>query len=210
MNTLVKSFYPLILGILAWSACGSPEVAETPTAQDIWQHRLRKDRDFVESNSSPLPDRLKKDFEGLSYFPIDSGYRFRLGLREHAEKDTFRIITSSGAERLAEKYGYFDFTMASRACTLHVYKLLDIQDKFPNYLFVPFMDATTGKDSYGGGRYLDLEIADSGIYDLDFNLAYNPSCAYGKAGYNCPIPPAENHLTVAIKAGEKYDPGRYH
>ena len=199
-----------MLGILAWFACGSSEVAETPESQDILQHRLQKDREFVESTNSPLPDRLKKDFDGLSYFPVDPRYHFQLGLQEYKEKSTFRIVTSSGVERMAEKYGYFDFTMESRACTLHVYKLLDIQDQFPNYLFVPFMDATTGKDSYGGGRYLDLEIADSGIYDLDFNLAYNPSCAYGKAGYNCPIPPDENRLEVAIKAGEKYDPERYH
>ncbi len=102
------------------------------------------------------------------------------------------------------KYGYFKFKVDSSQCVLQVYKLLDIQSNYPNYLFVPFLDATTGKESYAGGRYLDFEENDSGIYTLDFNLAYNPSCAYGKAGYNCPIPPVENRLNVAIYTGERY------
>ncbi|MFQ5676033.1 MAG: DUF1684 domain-containing protein, partial [bacterium] len=87
---------------------------------------------------------------------------------------------------------------------LQVYKLLDVQSKYPGYLFIPFRDVTTGTESYPGGRYLDLQENDSQIYTLDFNLAYNPSCAYGKDGYSCPLPPAENTLDVAVLAGEKY------
>ncbi|MFQ5824429.1 MAG: DUF1684 domain-containing protein [bacterium] len=169
----------------------------------IQKHRIEKNQFFKNSENSPLPKTHKKDFQGLSYFTIDLKYRFEVTLHKYKEKKTTRIITSAGTLRNAVKYGYFEFKMEGKKCKLQVYKMLDIQDKFPNYLFVPFMDVTTGKESYSGGRYIDLEEIHSGIYILDFNMAYNPSCAYGKEGYACPIPPVENKLDVEIRAGEK-------
>jgi len=176
----------------------------------IKAHRRAKDRAFKSGPQSPLPESHKSNFEGLDYYPVDSKYRFRLPLHEYDDKKVFKIVTSTGMQRDAEKYGYFTFELDGQPCTLQVYKLLDVQSQYPGYLFVPFMDETTGKETYSGGRYLDLRLNESGIYELDFNLAYNPSCAYGKDGYNCPIPPAENKLPVPIRAGEKmYGAGKH-
>jgi len=195
----------ILLVFLASFGCQeSGQNSENDFVIQIEKHRTEKDVSFKISEDSPIPDERKIEFQGLSYFPVDLDYRFQVSLHRHSQKETFKIVTSSGMLRETMKYGYFKFDADGRECVLQVYKLLDIQSEYPNYLFVPFLDTTTGKESYQGGRYLDFEENDSGIYTLDFNLAYNPSCAYGKPGYNCPIPPAENKLDVAIPAGEKY------
>ncbi|MFQ5769862.1 MAG: DUF1684 domain-containing protein [bacterium] len=199
--TKIRLIFFSVLFLL--TGCYDSDLDKVKIVNQIQKYRMEKDLSFKISVTSPIPDDHKKNFQGLNYFPIDLKYRFQAPLRLYHEKKTFKIVTSSGLQRDAQKYGYFEFEMKGKDCILQVYKLLDIQEKYPDYLFVPFMDATTGKESYPAGRYLDFQENDSGIYDLDFNLAYNPSCAYGKAGYNCPIPPAENRLEVAIKAGEK-------
>ncbi|MFQ5863848.1 MAG: DUF1684 domain-containing protein [bacterium] len=176
---------------------------ESKIYYQIQKHRIEKDRLFRKSDSSPLPGKDKKQFQGLKYYPIDLKYRFEVTLHKYEEAKTIKIITSVGTLRDALKYGYFQFNMEGKECKLQVYKMLDVQGKFPNYLFVPFMDVTTGKGSYSGGRYIDLVENDSGVYILDFNMAYNPYCAYGKEGYVCPIPPVENRLDVEVRAGEK-------
>jgi len=194
----------ILLFLLCFSCQEPPPVGEIDFVAQIEKHRREKDASFKISEDSPIPDEPKTKFQGLSYFAIDLNYRFQVRLHRYSQKETFEIVTSSGMLRETMKYGYFKFETDNSECVLQVYKLLDIQSNYPNYLFVPFLDATTGKESYPGGRYLDFEENDSGIYTLDFNLAYNPSCAYGKAGYNCPIPPAENRLNVAIYTGERY------
>jgi hypothetical protein len=194
----------ILLFLLCFSCQEPPPVGEIDFVAQIEKHRREKDASFKISEDSPIPDEPKTEFQGLSYFPIDLNYRFQVRLHRYSQKETFEIVTSSGMLRETMKYGYFKFETDNSECVLQVYKLLDLQSEYPNYLFVPFLDATTGKGSYPGGRYLDFEENDFGIYTLDFNLAYNPSCAYGKAGYNCPIPPAENRLDVAVQAGERY------
>lgn len=112
-------------------------------------------------------------------------------------------MASDGRLRPARIVGYFEFTVDSTKCRLYTYKLHDVEKKYPKLLFIPFTDGTSNRESYGGGRYLDLTEQDHDEYVLDFNLAYNPSCAYGKTTFSCPIPPLENHLRVRIEAGEK-------
>lgn len=196
-----------VLVLAALSCQSSTPKVENPIVGDIEHLRREKDQSYKNDADSPIPDDKKANFKGLSYFPIDLKYRFELPLQKNATPDTFRILTSTGVERDAIKYGYFAFEIDAQPCTLQVYQLLDIQSKYPDYLFLPFLDATSGKESYGGGRYLDFEENDSDVYTVDFNAAYNPLCAYGKTGYRCPIPPAENRLPVAIRAGEKYFSG---
>ncbi len=193
----------ILLFLLCFSCQEPPPVGEIDFVAQIEKHRREKDASFKISEDSPIPDERKTKFQGLSYFAIDLNYRFQVRLHRYSQKETFEIVTSSGMLRETMKYGYFKFETGNSECVLQVYKLLDIQSNYPNYLFVPFLDATTGKESYPGGRYMDFEENHSGIYTFDFNLAYNPSCAYGKAGYNCPIPPAENRLNVAIYTGER-------
>lgn len=114
--------------------------------------------------------------------------------------------TYSGVKKTYVKYGTLRFRLNGRKQSLNVYRSLSLQAnaKYKDYLFIPFKDKTNGMISYGGGRYLDLKTTDlkDNTYTLDFNKAYNPYCAYSD-GFNCPIPPAANHLAIEIKAGEK-------
>jgi len=114
-----------------------------------------------------------------------------------------RLATNTGEQRDALRYGFFEFTVDGQACRLQAYRTSD-EGETP-HLFIPFRDATSGKETYAAGRYLELPENTSGVYDLDFNLAFNPYCAYG-GDYSCPFPPPENHLKVAIRAGEKNYP----
>jgi len=117
------------------------------------------------------------------------------------------MTTNTGEIREALRYGYFELRLEGRDLHLHVYRMEDSSNPGKPNLFIPFRDATSGKETYGAGRYLDLAENTSGHYDLDFNLAYNPYCAYG-GDFICPVPPEENRLPVAIRAGEKvYSPG---
>ncbi len=188
------------------SCAEQPDANPELIAAEIEQQRAQKDGAFKSSPTSPIPKKDKVHFTGLAYYPVNLAYRFHLKLNKYREPKPITIITSTGMQREAEKYGYFEFEMAGEPCKLTVYRLLDIQSRFPGHLFVPFTDATTGKETYSGGRYIDLQQNPSGRYDLDFNVAYSPSCAYGKAGYNCPVPPPENRLGVSILAGEKKYP----
>ncbi len=169
----------------------------------IEQFRADKDKAFKLEATSPIPEPEKSAFSGLSYYPPDPGYRYTLSINKYDDQPAFKLVTSTGSVREAVKYGYFDFTMNGEPCSLQVYKLLEVQSRYPGYLFLPFTDATSGVETYGGGRYLDFQENEAGLYDVDFNLAYYPSCAYGKPGYDCPIPPAENRLRVAVHAGER-------
>lgn len=198
-----KSFY-LLLGGFLWLPLFSATVTQTDDGvRAIEQQRREKDKSFLTEKNSPLPDNAKKNFRGLPYFPIDLKYRFEGAIVRNRQRETFDIIASDGRERKTLRYGYFEFTLDGKTHRLQVYKLLDLAPKYRHLLFIPFMDATSGRESYGGGRYIDLEERSDNRYVVDFNLAYNPSCAYGKKGYSCPIPPAENRLLVRIEAGEK-------
>jgi len=115
-----------------------------------------------------------------------------------------RLGTNTGEIRRGLRYGYFDFQVGDQTCRLQVYRLEDASGVGAS-LFIPFRDSTSGQETYAAGRYIDLKENISGVYDLDFNRAYNPYCAYNSE-FSCPIPPAENTLNVAIHAGEKKYP----
>jgi uncharacterized protein (DUF1684 family) len=190
--------------LLLWlSSAAHAQVNTHDWAKDIEQQRGEKDKAFREAKDSPLPEKAKKNFQGLPYFPINEKFRFAGAIVRHDKRETFDIIASDGEKRKTLRYGYFAFQLDGKTYRLQVYKLLDLAPQHAHLLFVPFTDATSGRESYGGGRYIDLEERKDNHYVVDFNLAYNPSCTYGKKGYSCPIPPAENRLSVRIEAGEK-------
>jgi len=141
------------------------------------------------------------DFKGLEYFPVDLSLRKVVALTPNPRPDTTIILSTRGNQRRAVRAGWFDFKVAGRACRLEASRLLE-PGVGENDLAVFFRDATTGKESYGVGRYVDPERLPDGRYVLDFNRAYNPACAFSEY-YNCPIPPKANLLKVAIRAGEK-------
>jgi uncharacterized protein len=170
---------------------------------EILDYRRRKDQDFKQGTDSPLPAELKVIFTGLEYYPINWNYRFEGPVQRHPNPQKIRMITTSGETRDAIKYGYIRFVLKGKEFKLEVYRLLDLDEK--NMLFVPFIDANVGKETYPAGRYIDLIEKDDGLYVIDFNMAYNPSCAYG-GSFPCPVTPEENRITVAVPAGEKILP----
>jgi len=141
-------------------------------------------------------------FQGLNYFPINPALRFHVKLNRYQVPERLRMTTNTGEIREALRYGHFEFRLEAQDLRLQVYRMEDSSAPGKPNLFIPFRDATSGKETYGAGRYLDLAENTSGYYELDFNLAYNPYCAYG-GDFSCPVPPEENRLPVAIRAGEK-------
>lgn len=163
------------------------------------EYRRERDKFFKVSKDSPLKDEDRFGFQSLRYYDPSQEFVFRATLQNFEKPESLKMGTTTGDLRDAVKYGYIDFAVRGKSLRVHVYKFVPIQS---SYLFVPFTDSTSGKETYGAGRYLDLEENETGTYLLDFNLAYNPSCAYNE-NYSCPIPPKENRLDAAIEAGEK-------
>jgi len=170
---------------------------------EILSHRRDKDEYFKASPDSPIPVQLKPVFQGLEYYAIDWKYRFEGPVQHYPNPQKFQMITTSGVWRDAIKYGHIRFLLQDREFKLEVYRLLDMEEK--NLLFVPFVDANVGKETYQAGRYIDLVEKSNRLYVIDFNTSYNPSCAYG-GEFPCPVTPKENHLPIPIPAGEKILP----
>ncbi len=161
------------------------------------QFRAQKDDFFLHDWQSPLEADQRKDFAGLKYYPENPALRLTVPIEEYPDKETVTMITSTGSAREYLKYGHFSFEVNGALATLHVY-----QDADDGYFFLPFVDATAPDETYGAGRYLDIEPSEDGKFLIDFNYAYNPYCAYSDK-WSCPIPPKENRLKVRIEAGEK-------
>jgi len=173
--------------------------------QNLEREREEKDRFFLEHPQSPLSFRERSEFKGLAYFPPNPDYLFELKLHEHREKKTIKIAYTKGNEREFLRWGEFRFKINGQEQILQAYKGSPIEET----LFVPFKDGTSGKETYGAGRYIDLDPDTDRTIDgkwiLDFNKAYNPWCVYSEA-YTCPFVPPENWLKVPIYAGEKNYP----
>lgn len=147
----------------------------------------------------------KEDRQYFRFYPLSAAWRIRCRF-EHVENGAwFQMATSGKEKQTFRKFGKITFTIHDTVVHLFVYQsqsLMKTKD-YAEYLFIPFTDATSGLETYGAGRYLECFINDIKVNTLflDFNKAYNPSCAYA-VGYNCPVPPRENDLPVAIRAGE--------
>jgi uncharacterized protein (DUF1684 family) len=170
--------------------------------KEIKKHRKHYKKEFLKDTRSPLQ---KQDIKHLRFFDADPAYRLECEFERAEGAKPFEMATYSGITKPYIKYGILTFSIEGQAHQLAVYQSLRLM-RIPTYkdhLFIPFKDATNGETTYGGGRYIDISLND--IKDkkliLDFNRAYNPWCAYSD-GYNCPIPPRENHLSVSILAGE--------
>ena len=162
----------------------------------IEEERAMKDRFFRMDPHSPIQDRLT--FDGLDYYPPNPDYRYALTLQPAEPPEPLTFQTNTGDEQLYHRIGTIAFEVEGQPATLAVYKSPD-----HGGLFLPFRDATSGSETYGAGRYLEPHDLGGGELIVDFNLAYNPFCAYSDE-YSCPLPPFENHLrTIAIQAGEK-------
>ncbi len=171
-------------------------------ARALARFREEKDGFFRAGHGSPLPHGEAQAFAGLKYFDPDPRFRFETTLQRYARPEAVMVATSKGSRQLFNRVGYFDLSVDGKKVRVNAYQSAERDD--PN-LFIPFRDATSGKESYGAARYLELEVEHDDRYALDFNYAYNPFCAYSE-DYVCPLPPQENWLPVAISAGEK----KYH
>jgi uncharacterized protein (DUF1684 family) len=174
-------------------------------ADAISQYRTQKDAYFRTGHHSPVPEADREAFAGIPYFPVDESFVFEgLVLDPYAgdEPVRFEMPTTDGRLRPSERAGTFAFTAAGVPLRLTAYRSTSADAEGDERLFVPFLDATSGKETYGGGRYLDLEPDEDGTWRIDFNLAYHPSCVYDPR-FSCPITPAENRLAVRVEAGER-------
>jgi uncharacterized protein len=174
-----------------------------PDGEGTWKRGLmafRKEKDefFRTDHESPLLHGAGGDFHGLKYFDPDPGLRFEVKLQRYPDVEGVVMTTSKGTRQLFNRVGYFEVAMAESQVRLQAYQHAQGED--PN-LFVPFRDATSGRESYGASRYIDLPVEHDDEYALDFNYAYNPYCAYSE-DYICPLPPRENWLAVPVRAGE--------
>ena len=149
----------------------------------------------------------EKDRKHLHFFNIDPAFRILTKFEKIDNSPWFKMESTGLVKRMYRVFGKVHFILHDTAVVLSVYQSQDLMqiDKYRDHLFIPFTDATSGVECYEGGRYFDLTIKDikDNTLTIDFNKAYNPYCAYISKVYNCPIPPPENRLTIAIKAGEK-------
>lgn len=151
---------------------------------------------------TPLCPEARRAFQGLTWWPLDESFRVRgVRLERHPDPIGGRLAaTGTDAIEMLE-VGVLPFTLKGEACRLFAYAPAP-GEADEDYLLVPFRDGTTGKETYGAGRYLDLEPHAADVYELDFNRAYHPYCAYDEA-WACVLPPPENRLPVRVAAGER-------
>jgi uncharacterized protein len=168
----------------------------------VAQYRADKDDYFRTSPGSPIPASEREAFTGLPFFAVDPAWvvdDIALEPYTGSEPVRFEIPTTDGKLRPAERAGVLAFQLGGAELRLTAYRFAGTDDA---NLFVPFLDATSGTESYGAGRYLDVDLDDDGTVTLDFNMAYHPSCVYDPK-FSCPITPAENRLSIRVEAGER-------
>jgi len=189
----------LLIVLLVLSLHSSGQGHKAQVAE--WQKKYMDD--FLSDASSPLK---KDDLQYLRFYDADSTYRVTAKEELLSNEQSFIMPVFVGTGRQYVRYAILKFTLKGQPMQLTVYRniALSAMPQYKDYLFLPFTDETNGTETYGGGRYIDLRDGDfkSNEIEIDFNKSYNPYCAFS-GGYACPKPPDENHLQVAIKAGEK-------
>ncbi len=178
----------------------------------VYEAQINTERDdknrFMRYNdTSPLSDAQKADFRALEYFEINPEFKIKARL-EAVDSDKLLVLpTNDGKEERYLKYAYANFILKGKQQRLLI--LQPMVRQFQNKLMLIFTDETTGEETYGACRYIDLVKENDQSITIDFNRAYNPYCAYTDE-FSCPLPPVGNHITVAVSVGEKdFLPGVY-
>ncbi len=173
---------------------------------EIKKFQKELNAEYRNPKETPLRGDNFTDFKEHPFFPVDMKYRVTANFVKTENAKPFDLPTSSGKTKAYREYGKASFTLDGQPYTLTLYQSLDLikQEKYRDYLFLPFRDATNGKETYGGGKYMDLTIPKGNTIILDFNKSYQPYCAYNAYDYNCPVVPEENRLPVEIRAGVMY------
>jgi uncharacterized protein (DUF1684 family) len=183
---------------------GSPVFSDSSQEKqyiiDLQKFRAEKDSFLQASPRSPIKKEDRRVFRHLNYYAVNPAFVVKATLHRNENPPSLIITTTTGENRDAINYGTLEFTLLGRRLHLSVFKFSDRRGE--QSLFVPFRDSTSANETYGAGRYIDLDENETGQHVLDFNRAYNPYCAYNE-NYSCPIPPRENRLPIAITAGEE-------
>ncbi|HEY0429384.1 MAG TPA: DUF1684 domain-containing protein [Pyrinomonadaceae bacterium] len=199
-------YFLLTILILFSTACPA-SAQDFYGTNDLKAFREGRDKEFRDKTVSPLKPEDLAAFTGLNYFPADKNLALPAKFEKTPDEKFFMMPTSKGTSRKYIKLGVLKFNLGGVEYALNAYQSEAIiqseSSPYKNLLFVPFKDLTNGRETYGGGRYLNIKKPEKDEVVLDFNLAYNPNCAYGSEEFACPIPPKENFLQAEIKAGEK-------
>ena len=178
-------------------------IEEVPEkVQAILNYQKKKNEEFRNPKTSPLPDRYRIDFEELDFFPPDTTYIVTANFERTKGAQPFKMPSNTDETTWEVVYGIVSFELNGERHQLEVYQGLELKNRegFRDYLFLPFLDLTNGGETYGGGRYLDLRIPKSDTLIIDFNKAYNPYCVYNKK-YSCPLVPRQNFMNTKVMAG---------
>lgn len=165
----------------------------------VTAHRAEKDEFFADHPQSPIPPEDRDDFDHLAYFDLDLDYRVVARFSRAQSTEVVKLETTRGPPAEYERVAVFGVELDGDHNTLEAYRI-----EGEDTLFVPFVDETSGAETYEEGRYLDVDAGDAETGDdvvLDFNLAYNPFCAYSDT-FSCALPLPENRLDAAVRAGE--------
>lgn len=201
---MIKKSYYIIL--LSFAFCYSCKENFTPEQKEyiasIEKHRQEKNDYMKNDPNSPFNFKGKVEFHPLKYFDVNPNFVFKSKLTEYSNKDTVTIFGTKGEERKVIRFGFVNFEYKNKIHRLNVYEGLSKNGE--KYHSIWFTDLTTGDETYGVGRYLNFELNEDKNfeYTIDFNLAYNPYCAYNPE-YTCAIPSEEDHIDLKVEAGEK-------
>lgn len=197
-------FYLMSFLVYIYSAKVFAQESKQDALKDIKKYREEQKLLFSNPEDCPLEASNLKTFKNLEYYPIDLNYRVKATFKKHKKMKLFYMKTTSDRLPKYGRYAELSFKIEGKNYKLQAYQNQSLlgQKKYEKHLFIPFTDITNGDGSYGGGRYIDIDIPNGDEVILDFNKSYNPYCAYNSK-YSCPIPPRENNLNVKILAGVK-------
>lgn len=203
-----KALFLLLLFVTPFIAFSQTKRAYKKT---IKKHRKHYKKEFLEEKRSPFYSN-KDGLKDIRFFKPKREYKLVADFRRTSEAKPFKMSTYSGITKDYVLYGIASVMMNGKKLNINVYQSLMLRetDEYKDYLFIPFKDITNDDITYGGGRYIDISVNDikNGKVTIDFNRCYNPWCAFSD-GYNCPVPPIENHFDIAINAGEKMYAGKH-
>ena len=166
----------------------------------IARERAEKDIYMKTNKESPIKGDDRANFKSLKYYPPDENFIVTAKLTQSPNPSTISLDTNDGLKKTYTEFGYAEFEINGHT---HTVTLFEMEAPYSDRLFLPFSDLTSADETYGAGRYLEIDKTTESLVIIDFNLAYNPYCAYSD-GYSCPFPPRENMLEVAIPVGEKF------
>ena len=200
----MKKIAVVFLLIIVVTSCSQKKLKFNNYIATIKDFQYEMNVEFANEEESPLTEEGIKDFTELDFFTIDSTYKVIAKFELDKNPRLFEMPTTTERKPIYKTFGTATFELEGKELILHIYQNQDLIKKpdYTNHLFIPFTDQTNGSESYGGGRYIVVEIPIGDSIVIDFNRSYNPYCAYNDK-YSCPIPPKENDLVIEIKAGIK-------